>query len=636
MYRCLVVVFLFINILYSKDLNSLLEEYNTKTENSLSTVDEKFGHVIIYSQKELRLMQYNSIKDVLKELPLNNLSKNKFGVSTLSLPGSKTDVSGFFRFFINDHEVSSIYSQSPSMSWIDMPLDFVDYIEVYRGNSSFSLGNETGVFFIRIYTKSAIKENGSQLKTNIATHGSNNKSIMHSEVFENGWSFLSYFNHSDIKDYTYYKNNRINNNSIRRYGYLDITNENTKINFGYTDVKKDNYLGLSLDGDSDNGEIESTDYFVDMTKYFLYDKSIKFNFSLDVNNMKYMEENSSGLSLIPVVDLNNMGGTIPKKYNQNIQLTKINSYLSKNIESKDNNILIALNLQHKKYDTKENKTVNFANVQNDVGAFNSFNEEKVYSLMIQDDYSVNDEIFLIANGKINQYYRSGYLDNFTTEEFRIGSILTPHKNIGFKSFYTKTYLPPSFYNIDYADSNSKNMKTQVYKYYTLEGVYAKDKSKFSLIYNNVMIDNFIYYTPVGFTNIENTIKTEGLIFDYSYNLSKLNRIEFNYYMTWLSEVQNNSSRGGYFKFMGEHNHFEYFTSLIYRNDYTFKDVDVSSSFDFSIGSTYNISKNLSLSLKAENLFDKATESIHKEGFNGADFSLENNQRIVSFSIKWVF
>lgn len=102
-----------IQLLFANSLDSLLDEYKTTNDKSLRTVDEKLGHVFIYSQKDLRLMQYKKLSDILKELPLLNLNKNRFGVSNLSLSGSKTTVSGFFRFFINDHEISSIHTQSP-------------------------------------------------------------------------------------------------------------------------------------------------------------------------------------------------------------------------------------------------------------------------------------------------------------------------------------------------------------------------------------------------------------------------------------------------------------------------------------------------------------------------------------------
>ena len=122
---------IFYTSLFSSNLDYLLEEYDSTSEKSLQTVDEKLGHVYIYSQKDIKLMQYNKLNDILKELPLLNLNKNRYGLSSLSLSGTNTTVSGFFRVFINDHEVSSLYNQSAAVSWGDLPLDFIDYVEIY-------------------------------------------------------------------------------------------------------------------------------------------------------------------------------------------------------------------------------------------------------------------------------------------------------------------------------------------------------------------------------------------------------------------------------------------------------------------------------------------------------------------------
>jgi iron complex outermembrane receptor protein len=88
--------------------------------------------------------------------------------------------------------------------------------------------------------------------------------------------------------------------------------------------------------------------------------------------------------------------------------------------------------------------------------------------------------------------------------------------------------------------------------------------------------------------------------------------------------------------MGSYGSFEYFSSIIYRNGYKYLNVDVDDSFNFSLGTTYNISQNTSISLKGENLFDNSTESLYKEGLLGNDFAMEDYQREVTLTMKWVF
>jgi iron complex outermembrane receptor protein len=89
--------------------------------------------------------------------------------------------------------------------------------------------------------------------------------------------------------------------------------------------------------------------------------------------------------------------------------------------------------------------------------------------------------------------------------------------------------------------------------------------------------------------------------------------------------------------MGKRGKIDYFTSLIFRNSFSYYNVHVKDSFDLSLGATYNFSKDLSLSIKGENLLEKSTSSIYTVGFPGTPFALENKtERSVSLWLRWMF
>lgn len=639
------IIFIFsilINILCADSLNTLLQEVEETSHNSLQTIDEKLGHVLVYSQKELRLMQHHKLSDVLKELPLINLNRNRYGLTTPSLAGTKTTVSGFFRLFVNDHEVSSIHTQSFALSWGEMPLDFIDYIEVYYGESSFYLGNETGIYFIRVYTKSANKENGTQYKTVFSNNDSLSQSITHSDNFENGWSYLLFLNQNKTNDDNEYKNQILHNDMKNRYFYLDINKDTTNINIGYSDVKKDSFMGLSLDVVSESGDANSKDYFIDVSRYFLHDESLKIGASYNIYEREYNEKNSQGLWLVPIIDLTqNPNNTIPKEFSENLKFTKTTGYITKKFKYNDNQFLTSFHIKQKTHKLIDRKTVNFANQVTVDNKFNDFSKETIYSFILEDNYTLNDKITLIGNAKFDKYDRDTYLEDSDEEMYKVGVIYTPFDNFGLKSFYTKTYLPPSFYNSDFASYRNKDIKTQKYEFFTSEAVFTTEKSKFGVTYHHVKIDDFIYFTPIGFENINHQIKTRGLIFDYKYNFSKNNALAVNYYTTRSSEQINNSDSGGYIKFMGSFAKVEYFTSVIYRNKYEYKPttsnhVFVGDSYNLNLGATYNYSRDVSISLKGENLLDKSTESLFTDGFPATNYSMKDFDRTVSLSLKWVF
>ena len=633
--KFIVLFFLFLySSLFSDSLDNLLQEYSENSKKSLKTVDEKLGHVFIYSQKDIQQMQYHKLNDILKELPLLNLNKNRFGVDSLNVAGSKTNISGFYRVFINDHEISSNYSKSSSSSWGDLPLDFIDYIEIYYGESSFSSGNEVGIYFIRLYTKKAIKENGSEVSLKVSSKGSTSESITDSKLLGNGWAYLLYLSNENEKDSSTYKNNKLLNDAKRRYAYLDISNENTNINLAYTDLKKDSYMGLALDAVPDDGEIVTKDFYVNITRYFLDDKSLKANVSIDVNEMKYKESDSSGLYFMPVLDLRNMALTIPKEVEEDLKFTKLKAGISKSFEYKDNTFLAGLNFTKKKYETQNVRTINFLNQEQYSTLYTDFNDEEIVSLMLQNDYRVRDDLILIGNAKFDKYKRAGFLEDIDEELYRIGAIYTPFENFGLKTFYTRSYVPPSFYNVDNTLLN-KNLDVQKYKFYTVEGVYTTEKSKFGITYHNVKIDDFIHFdSNVGFLNLDDRIETSGLIYSYEYLFSDYNKLQLNYFTTKINQNANNSTDGGYLKYMRKLNAFEYFTSLIYRNSYEYLGVQVDPSYDVSLGVSYNFSKNLKLSLKGNNIFNDSTQSLFTD--TGNDFSIDDSTSSVTASLRWLF
>jgi vitamin B12 transporter len=623
----ILLFFIFHSLLFSNDLDNLLQQYNTTSEKSLQTIDEKLGHVFIYSQKDIQLMQYNKLNDILKELPLINFNKNRFGVLTVSPSATKAAVSGFLRIFINDHEVSSIYNQSASISWGDLPLDFIDHIEIYYGESSFSYGNETGIYFVRLYTKKGIKENGTELNLKGTSKNSFAQSMTDSKAYENGWSYLAYVSNEKSNESAKYKDNVLNNDATRRYLFLNLNNETTDINMAYNDLKKDNYAGLAYDSVPDDGEIVTKDFFIDVTKYFLDDSSLKANVSIDVNDMKNEEENQEGMFLTPFRNL--------KKIDIDLKLTKLKANLTKSYEYGNNSFVTGINVSKKTYETKTLKTVNFSNKETNLSRYTDFDEENVFSLMLEDDYKLFDNLILIGNAKFDKYKRSGLIDDISEELYRVGAIYTPFENFGLKTFYTKTYLPPSFYNVDYAFSN-RNLDVQKYKFFTVEGVYTTENQKFRVTHHNVQIDDFLYYHPkYGFMNIsDHTIKTEGFIYSYDYQLSDSDKLSLNYFATKITETVNNSNKGATIKYMGEYDKFEYFSSLIYRNAYSYANLNVDASYNISLGTSYNINKNLKVSLKGENLLDSSTQSVFSD--SGNNFLLDDYERVFTLSMKWMF
>ncbi|RXK11693.1 TonB-dependent receptor [Halarcobacter mediterraneus] len=627
----------FFSVLNASTLSNLLKEYEKSSKNSLETIDEKMGYVIVYTKEELELMQYENLSDVLKELPANNLNINKMGLNTISLPGTKTDVTGFFRLYINDHEVSSIYNQSPSLSWSEMPISLIDHIEIYYGEGSFNLGNATGVQFIRVYTKSAKKENGNELYLSQSNKSSNSQSITHSSILENGWTYLFHLtNNNDFPKNSFDKNN-LKNDKNSQYLFFNLNSEYINFDMGYTNLQKDVYTGYSSDFMPDDGLLESKNFFLHLTNYLSEDKTFKSTISYDVNNYKYEESNKEGLFLVPIIDLKNINETMPKYYNEDLKFTKVEASLSKKFFLDRHKIYSALNVATKKYKVNNRESINFLNQKSNISDYTDYNKENIYSFMIEEDFKLKENLHLIANYKISKYERKGStLENDVEYLYRFGGIYLPTEYLGFKTFYTRSYLAPNFFNIDFKEKSENTFKTQKYKYFNFESVLAFGNSKFNIDYYRVKIDDFAYNSPIGFINIEDAVKTNGVILEYEYKIDKKSKIKLNYYKNNLNRNSTNSYEGGYLKYSTKYERFSYFTSLIYKSAYKFLDLDVANSYNLNMGFTYNYTKNLSINLKGQNLLNKPTSSLFNNGIGGDNISINDYNRKFIFGIRWLF
>lgn len=628
--RFTLILLFFIHSLIASDLEKLLMEYQDSSKNSLQTLNEKMGHVVIYTQEHLHIMQYNKLSDLLRELPVTNFNTNRFGISNLSLSGSKTDITGFFRLYINDHEVSSIYNQSPLTGWLEMPVSMIDHVEIYYGEGSFTLGNDTGVQFVRVYTKKGLKENGNMLDLSTSNKDDYSQSLSHSSILENGWSYLLHLN-----------NQKVDHHTQREYVYLNLNGSNHDIDAGYTQLEKKDFVGYSTDLTPNDEKIKSQTLFIKLTNYFLEDKSLKTSFSYDLDTFAYKEQNDQGLFIVPAINLPTLPLTMPKEYYEDVKLQKMGAYISKDWKIEDHTLFTGVNITQKKYDVKERYGVNFANTTFDYDHFNDFQKETIYSFILQDDYALKDNLHFVANYKFDKYQRkSSLLQNSTESIYRVGFVYLPTQNLGFKSFYTKSYIPPSFYNIDFAQKNNPPLKDQKYKYFNIEGVYTFGDSKINIDYFNVHIDDFLYHTPIGFINVADRVKTNGFIFDYEYIFNKDHKLLVNYYISRLNRNISNSDKGGYIKYTGKINKYEYFTSLVYKNSYQYSGVNVKESFNLNVGARYNYTKNLSFTLQGNNLLNKPTKSLFADSSGGANNivyeSDEDYDRSITFGMRWLF
>ncbi len=627
-------------------INDLLKNYKVSSELSYKTRNETIGHISVITADDIKRLQAYKLSDVLKSIKMFNYMDNIYGVHNLSLLTATNSVSSAVRMYLNDHEISSVYTLSPFLVWDDLPLDFVSHIEVYYGEGSLSLGHESGTTIIKIYTKQPSKENGGLVRSSISSKNDKETSVMYGSSTSKEWSYMVFANTSQLKHKDYIDGEKVSKNEENEYAYINLQKENLNIDFGYGYTKKDPFVSLARDIKPNNGYTYSKDYYLNLTKVF--DDGVKFNISFDQNEREFELLNGEGIMMLPVINPSNLftiATTMPKYYQENLTFKKYYASLSKELNIGNHKLLGALTYKQKTYDTNSRSYVGM--LLNNPSPTNkellsSFSKEEVGSVMVEELYRLNDSNYLIANGRFDYYQRDGGYDNLQEKMFRIGHIWEMNENFGTKAFVSHTYFAPSFYNIDFASksktNNGKDLQSEPVKYYSLEGVLADETNRFSAMYIHLEIEKYftIDENSFGFYNSDRSVLGDGLLLEYEKIFENSDKFYINYGVVNSNLGVNSSKNSIAMRYFGTFEKFDYFGELIYKSGYKLQGIDIKDGYDVNIGVTYNISKDLSFALKGENILAKGIKVPYKNYSTGEYKALKNNSPKTILTMKWNF
>ncbi|MDD5157765.1 hypothetical protein [Sulfurimonas sp.] len=647
-FRRFFIIFLYHSVVLSAisfgdDITELLGQYQKEIEGASKTKKESLGHTIVYSGEDLKKMQAFKLGDVLKTLPLLSFEKNVFGANSPVFAGGSQGVGTSMRLYINNHEVSSINSLSPWIMYEQYPLDHISHIEVYWGDGSLSMAGEPSNITIKLYTKSAKHLNGGTLRTSVDSRDSLDIAVVYG-LEDKEITLLTMVDGSNTNNpTTHYNGEDIKNDNNRIFAYASLGINDFVLDLGYTKLSKDRFIGFAKDTAPDDGSIKAEDLFVSATKYF-DNRSGNINFSIDKNIRDLKESNSEGIMVLPVIDLLNPTTTIPKIYNEQLTLTKYELSVSKEFSLGDNNLFLSSVAKTKDYRVDKREMVSLADTPINT-PFSNIKKESVISVMLEDNYYLNDNNMLVLDLKYDKYYRNGDFYDFDEFSTRAGVIATLNKNFGVKAFASSSFTPPSFFEIDYANKDNKNLKPFSKQIYSLEGVYDDVDNRASLYLNHYEIDDAIVpgnmSTQMGFINSDEKMRGESITFDYKRKFSKDNELNFTLYKIKNSTSQYASpTEGATIRASQKYGKFDFYEELIFKNSYVYnKTIDMGTSYNLSLGVQYQCRKNLLFSLKGENLLDDDVNVLYPDFSNMNNIvykGIQNSDRKGTISMQWIF
>lgn len=628
-------------ILLAQDLQFLLDKYKLATSNQIAekTKKESLGHLITYTQQDLEMMNVNVLKDVLKTLPKVSMQTNFFGVSNLTYAGNPNSMSTSMRLYIDEQEVSSVQSLSPWLLYADYPLEHISHIEVYFGESTLLLGNEPVILTIKLYTKNPYTVSGGVLKNSISSFGSYSSSTVVADEFENS-SLLLMLNTSDINRPTYkLENGTVENDSKNEYGYFSYRKKDYKLSGGFAHLKKDDFISLAADSSLDFSQSEYKEYFIELSKNF-NDSNGKVYASYNYGNKKSLQKNEEGILLAPIIDFTSLASTMPKQIDEDLSYKKYDFGISNIFETNNYSLFMAGALKHKDYEVNKRDIIYLDNSRQDNVDLSNIKDETIFSLLSEHAYYINDTNILIANLKYDKYKKNAEFDDFDFVTSRLGYISSLNEKLSLKFFATKTFTPPSIFEIDFATKENKDLKNEDKNIGTFEINYGDEKENISLFLNYIEIKDMIILDTEksGYVNYDGDFNARGFSLSYKKFFDANNKIDLNYY-SYINSVDNYRSprTGATIKAYQRYGDYNFYEELIYKQKYKYNnELKVKDSFNLSLGLNYKISRDIELTLKANNILDDDMDVVYTNYSDMSLFKLANSTRTYTTSVKWIF
>ncbi len=618
------------------DISELLQEYEEASELSQKTRIESLGHVVVYTRKDLEIMQAYTLSDVLRTLKLNQQLINRFGIENMTNPGVYPATPTSFRLYINNLEVSSVHTDNPFYMYDYYPLDHIDHIEIYIGAGAIRLGDEPSLMIIKLYTKEPERENVFQLRTTFTNKSGYEVSFFDARNLNSKLSYLFLY-HQGFLNFSSQKihNQKVFRDLFKQYLYLNLIYANTSLQLNFGKINRYIFQGLSVDGAPTDGKIKAYEYDINLTHYFTQDKSFKLNISLNHNYRNFEEDNKfedGGIYIPQIYEPPTVSLNTPIFYHEERILKKHNIFLGKEFNTKKNSLLTAISIKQKINHVRENayKTL-VEEIKNK--KLLTFDKENIYSLILENQFNMSEKNLIFTSLKIDKYIRNGNYDNFTDFIGRIGLISSPSKNWFVKGFITRTYIPPSFFETELAPT--LKLKQEILTGATFEIINETKNHRFSFLAGYVNIEDLITFTENGGTfNLPNDIDSILTSLDYEYRFNYNSKILLNYYKTFYEDDFASSKEGGSVQIFKRTNKFDFYGGLIYKKGFKINNIKINDSYDLTFGISYNINKTLSFKFKGENILNNSLRVIYFTPFETGTY--DSLERKYFFTFEKVF
>jgi len=621
MLRKILILFIFFltfnQYLDAEDIDSLLSGYVQESDLSNITKIDSAGPVQIFTRDDLEKMQVKNLADVINALYGVYLNRSNINTTTFARPVTSKISPTYTRLYINDHDMSSPFFGSAFFIWGEMPVEYIDHIEVYTASSSLEFGNENGSVIFRLYTKTAKRDSGSKFRLFADTKKSFSTNFYTADILENGFNYFAYANidsykrekyhnyfksaqytfNSDYKGYNIFANLQYNNYS------LDIgLYKKSSGNF----IGLNNYMGVSLHNTPYNGYFDSKHDYIHLTKKLKNKIKIQLSFDAIETHRDYIDPN--GIKII-----HKTAPILIKDYNVKVKEHVTSVTIEKRLTLAQHHLLFGSFYKHKAFDYYGLFSTPAIGAKNDFS-----NTLNFYSLYAEDSYHYDPSFRFIFSVKGDFYRYKQKVKRQNSYLTRIGFV-KKSGHFKYKLFYSKSYVALAFfqtynpYNTPYKSNPDLDILTP--NVYTGAINYKKEKTETTFEVSQGRNKSAWVYNPktaVGWNKKKETAIRTVYQLNQKYTFNPYNRISATISYGRNSLQHNDSPK---FEFMmssfNTYKKFDLYTAFTYKCSYKNYNIKIPNSYDLTSALKYHYSKDLSIGLRGENILNRAYRQAYK-------------------------
>lgn len=619
-------------MLQADEIDTLLQHIEKRTDLSEKTKLANSGVTFVWTRDDLDRMQVTSLKEILNTLYPIGYGENRYGLSDpLTNHSAHPAVSGVIRVYIDNQEISTGFYGSGIVLLGDANIDWVDHVEIYTQNPTFEYATESTMTLIKLYSKSVAKDEGSKLNITTGSYGKH-----HIYGYHAGW----------LGEWSYFFFGYDGNEKRQKYRSHDTTlSRDKKVKMATATLRKDQTTillhALSQKGDAfAHLSLDATPKLAKIGGDYLHigiDSSMgDFSYLLSYSYSKFHSKMEDDVTPIPTPPFN---GLFPyRSIDSSTHDYVFTGETKYKTHFKNDTLLTGVKYRYKKGVWGRSK-VNGTTITPSRDTYT----QTLNTLYLEDQHLLSPSSLLTAGIERQQIQNKDTVQNDTLWLYRLSHTYTTEAWT-LKSFYSHTLTSLELYMIEsvtflsnpFAYHNPQTIDTWVENM-----IYTKGSDTFELIADYTRMTNA--YLPQRDGKIgeyEKILKMMGIDLRWTKHYRVYDKLFVGLSYREAENIPVINTLKVYqaiFRSVNSVGKWDIFNELVYSRDNIFK----THFFNYSLGLQYHYSDDISLSLKGNNLFDKARQYPYYR-LDPQTFQYEKPLRIppmdseIHFGISWVF